>query len=164
MRVRSPRKLRNPPKRGELHAVIDETAALFHRLRWVGDQIYGDVGRSGARRGILRGLVRYGPQTVPALARTRFVSRQHVQEVVDGLLDAALVERCTNPRHKRSPLVRATKRGEAIVHAMDRTDARILAEVARMISRRDLEITARTLRAVRGGFERSARWLGLIVE
>ena len=59
----------------EVLAAVDETIALFHRLRWVAEQIYGPAGRSTARRGILRGLVRYGAQTVPALARARGVTK-----------------------------------------------------------------------------------------
>jgi DNA-binding MarR family transcriptional regulator len=156
MGARSPRKLRRPPARDQLRAVVDETIALYHRIRWLADRMHGDEGRSSARRGILRGLVRYGPQTVPALARKRFVSRQHVQEVVDGLLGAGLVERLPNPRHARSALVSATARGEAFVRSMDARDARVLARAGGGISGRDLEVAARTLRALRAGFERAA--------
>jgi len=158
MRPRAPRKLRKPHVRGELRAVVDETIALFHRLRWVAEQIYGDEGRSTARRGILRGLVRYGAQTVPALARTRSVTRQHVQEVVTALVADRLVELVPNPRHRRSRLVRATARGQALVQRMDDTDDRVLIAVGMDLSTRDLEITARTLGAVRKGFELGTRW------
>jgi len=158
MRPRAPRKLRKPHVRGELRAVVDETIALFHRLRWVAEQIYGDEGRSTARRGILRGLVRYGAQTVPALARTRSVTRQHVQEVVTALVADRLVELIPNPRHRRSRLVRATARGQALVLRMDDTDDRVLIAVGTDLSTRELEITARTLETVRKGFELGTRW------
>lgn len=162
MRPKSPRKLRKPPERGELRAVIDETIALYHRLRWVAEEIYGQEGRSTARRGLLRGLVRYGAQTVPALARARSVTRQHVQEVVDRLEESGLVERIENPRHARSPLIRATRRGEALVQKMDEVDARVLVAAAGAISERDLAITLRTLRSLRSGFELGARWRGAV--
>ena len=158
MRSRAPRKLRKPHARGELRAVIDETIALFHRLRWVAEQIYGDEGRSTARRGILRGLVRYGAQTVPALARTRSVTRQHVQEVVGALVADGLVELIANPRHRRSRLVRPTARGHALVLRMDDTDDRVLIAVGAELSSRELAITVRTLSAVRRGFEVGTRW------
>ena len=157
-----PRKLRRPPPRGQARAVVDETIALFHRLLWVAEQIYGAAGRSTARRGILRGLARYGPQTVPTLARARFVSRQHVQTVVDALAAERLVARRDNPRHARSRLVVITERGLGLVRAMDEIDARVLASATGGIDARDLEVTARTLKAVRNGLELSARWRAAI--
>ena len=155
---RPPRVLRSRRRAGELRAVVDETIALFHRVRWVAELIYGDEGRSTARRGILRGVVRYGPQTVPTLARRRHVTRQHVQEVVDGLIEDGYVELVTNPDHARSRLVRATAKGTALVKRMDDIDAKVLAAAAGAIATRDIEITVRTLRAVREGFEDTARW------
>jgi DNA-binding MarR family transcriptional regulator len=158
VRSRAPRKLRKRHVRGELRAVVDETIGLFHRVRWVAEQIYGEEGRSLPRRGILRGLVRYGPRTVPQLALARSVTRQHTQEVVDSLLAEGLVELVPNPAHARSRLVRATARGAAIVARMDDTDARVLIAIGDGLSTRDLAITVRTLRAVREAFEDEARW------
>jgi DNA-binding MarR family transcriptional regulator len=158
MRSRSPRKLRHRHQRGDLRAVVDETVALFHRLRWVAEQIYGDEGRSTTRRGLLRGLVRYGPRTVPALARTRSVTRQHVQSVVNVLLAEGMVELCDNPRHARSRIVRATAAGEVLVRRLDEIDARVLAAAAGDIPVADLRITVATLARMRAGFEQAARW------
>jgi len=158
MRVRSPRRLRKPHARGELRAVVDETIAFFHRLRWVADQIYGEDGRSTARRGILRGLLRYGPQTVPVLARARSVTRQNVQPVVDALVEDGLAELRPNPAHARSRLVRITPEGEALVREMDLVDERVLGAVGAGLPLRDLEITVSTLRTLRQRFETGLRW------
>ncbi len=158
MRARAPRKLRKRHVRGELRAVVDETIALFHRLAWVAEQIYGEEGRSTARRGVLRGLARYGAQTVPQLAKARSVSRQHVQEVVDRLRAEGLVELLENPRHRRSKLVRATPRGEAWVRRTDEIDDRVLYAAAGHLQRAELEATLRTLKAMREGFELTPRW------
>lgn len=158
MRSRAPRKLRKRHNQGELRAVVDETIALFHRVRWVAEQIYVEDGRSLPRRGILRGLVRYGPRTVPQLARSRTVTRQHTQEVVDALVADGLVELVPNPAHARSRLVRATARGTAVVAQMDEVDVRVLAAIRGDLSLRDLAITVRTLRAVREAFEDEPRW------
>jgi DNA-binding MarR family transcriptional regulator len=162
MRSRAPRKLRKRHVGGELRAVVDETIGLFHRLRWVAEQIYGSDGRSTTRRGILRGLVRYGPRTVPQLARARSVSRQHTQEVVDRLGASGLVELVANPAHARSRLVRATRRGAALVARMDEVDARVLVAIGNGLSVRDLAVTARTLRAVRECFEDEALWRAVL--
>jgi len=144
-----------------MRAVVDETVALYHRMRWIAEQAYGEKGRSTARRGILRGLVRYGPQTVPALARVRLVSRQHVQEVVDVLRADGFVELRANPAHKRSPLVCPTPRGERLVQEMDALDAAILGSIGDAVSARDLQQTARTLQRLREAFE-VGRWRRLI--
>jgi DNA-binding MarR family transcriptional regulator len=155
---RAPRRLRKAHERGALRAVVDETVALNHRLQWVAEQMYGDDGRRATRRGLLRGLARYGAQTVPALARARSVTRQNVQPVVDALLAEGLVVLADNPAHARSPLVTITARGARLVRLWDVADARVLAAVGRGLSAADLEITARTLRAVRERFETSLRW------
>lgn len=142
-----------------MRGVVEETIALYHRIRWVSEQVYGEEGRSTARRGILRGLVRYGAQTVPALARARSVTRQHVQEVVDALIEHDLVSLEANPAHKRSLLVRATSAGEALVREMDEIDNRVLSTVSDAVSIRDMELTVRTLRTLRNAFEvQSSRW------
>jgi DNA-binding MarR family transcriptional regulator len=150
--------LRKRHVRGELRAVVDETIALFHRVRYVAEEIYGIEGRSVARRGILRGLVRYGPRTVPQLALARSVTRQHTQEVVDKLAADGLVELFPNPAHARSRLVRATRRGAAMVIAMDDVDDRVLRAIGGGLSGSDLAITVRTLRAMRERFEDDTRW------
>lgn len=106
----------------------------------------------------MRGLARYGAQTVPELARARSVTRQNVQPVVDALLAEGLVALADNPAHARSLLVAITARGERLVRRWDEADARVLAAVGRGLSAADLEITARTLRAVRERFETSLRW------
>jgi DNA-binding MarR family transcriptional regulator len=156
VRLRAPRRLRKVHDKGQLRAVVDETIALFHRLRWVAEQIYGPDGRSTARRGILRGLLRYGPQTVPVLARARGVTRQNVQPVVDQLVREGLATLEDNPEHARSRLVRVTDAGAALVTEMDGIDARVLERVGADLPPRDLEATARTLKALRERFE--SRW------
>jgi DNA-binding MarR family transcriptional regulator len=126
--------------------------------------MYGDDGRRATRRGLLRGLARYGPQSVPELARARSVTRQNVQPVVAALLAEGLVVLAPNPRHARSPLVTVTPQGEALVEAWDRADARVLAAVGRGLSREELEITARTLRTLRERFETRLRWQSALPE
>lgn len=158
MRSRAPRRLRKRHHLGELRAVVDETIALFHRVRYVAEQIYPPGGRSTARRGLLRGLVRYGPRTVPQLALARSVTRQHTQEVVDRLVADGFVELVPNPAHLRSKLVRVTRKGIALVTAMDEVDARVMVAVGEGVPRAELARTARVLRDVRERFEQDAIW------
>lgn len=66
---------------------------------------------AGGEWGILRVLVKDGPQTVPEMARSRPVSRQHCQTIANALEAEGYVEFVDNPKHKKSKLVRATKKG-----------------------------------------------------
>jgi DNA-binding MarR family transcriptional regulator len=155
MPIRRPRRLRKRHLAGELRAVVDESVALFWRVRYIADLIHTAGGRSETARGVLRGLVRYGARTVPQLALARSVTRQHTQEVVNGLVADGLAELVANPAHRRSRLVRATRRGVAVVAALDDADARTMAEVGAQlaVSRAELATAVRVLRDVRERFE-----------
>lgn len=160
MSKRAPRRFRKTPK-SDLRAVIDETIGLSQRLIWVADQLHRDLSGASLRpvqRGILRGLVRYGAQTVPELARTRSVRRQSIQPVVDELAAQGLVELVRNPEHASSKLVRVTAKGEAIVARMDRMDQRALAAAGAGLTAEAIATTAETLRALRQRFETTLRW------
>jgi DNA-binding MarR family transcriptional regulator len=160
--VRTPRRLRKRHAEGDVRAIVDETIALYHRLMWVADQMHGKDGGGSAGRGILRGLLRYGPQTVPDLARARSVRRQTIQPVVDALAAEGLVELVENPAHARSRLVRITSPGVKIVERMDRLDHRVLSAVSAGLTAKDVAITASTLRALRSRFETTLRWRPLV--
>jgi DNA-binding MarR family transcriptional regulator len=143
---------------------VDETIALFRWLSWVSEQLYGDDARGAARRWVLRRLTREGPHTVPALARARRQRRQSMQPVVDALVADGLVRWRDNPAHARSRLAVITARGRRLVSGLDAIDARVLRAVSRDVSTSDLECTARTLRALREGFELEPRWRRAIAE
>ena len=155
MATRRPRRLRKRHRDGEVRAVVDEAVALFWRVRYVADQIHTTGGRSETARGVLRGLVRYGARTVPQLAFARSVTRQHTQEVVDGLLADGLVRRVANPAHARSYLIEPTARGVAAVAALDAADERTMAAVAARMQVTGIELATaiRVLRELREGFE-----------
>ncbi len=155
MATRRPRRLRKRHIDGEVRAIVDEAVALSWRVRYVADQIHGAGGRSETARGVLRGLVRYGARTVPQLAFARSVTRQHTQEVVDGLIADGLVARQPNPEHRRSYLIVPTARGIEVVAALDAEDARTMTAVGATlkVTRADLAIAVRVLREMREGFE-----------
>lgn len=160
MPTRRPRRLRKRHRDGEVRAVVDEAVALSWRVRYVADQIHTAGGRSETARGVLRGLVRYGARTVPQLAFTRSVTRQHMQEVVDGLVADGLARRVANPAHARSWLIQPTARGVTVVEALDVEDARTIAAISAQVpgTRAELAVAIRVLRAVREAFEAGV-WL-----
>ena len=137
-----------------INAVIDETVALFHRLRAVAELVHEQGELSAGRRGILRSLDRLGAQTVPQMARARPVSRQHIQGLVNQLADEGLVEFSDNAAHKRSHLVRLTPKGKALVEHMNALEAQLFSEWQLDLPPARLFETAATLHTVREALER----------
>jgi DNA-binding MarR family transcriptional regulator len=88
-----------------------EVAQCFFRLRAVGQRT-GFITNWGAGAfGFMRSLELIGPLTVPQIAQMRPTSRQRMQRLADELADEGLVEFIDNPRHRRSKLVRLTRKG-----------------------------------------------------
>ncbi|MBO0759263.1 MAG: MarR family transcriptional regulator [Bradyrhizobiaceae bacterium] len=88
-----------------------EVAQCFFRLRAVGQKT-GFITNWGAGAfGFMRSLALIGPLTVPQIAQMRPTSRQRMQRLADELTAEGLVEFIENPRHRRSKLVRLTRKG-----------------------------------------------------
>jgi len=102
----------------KLQCLFGETGRLFQTLKQWGDALHEGLGLTAATRGILDALLLGGVATVPRIARDRGASRQHVQQQVDTLLERDLVERRSNPNHKRSSLIALTDKGRALVENM----------------------------------------------
>jgi DNA-binding MarR family transcriptional regulator len=147
----------NPQKLKALESVFDEVRLLFHTLRAAAEELHGGTSITVPMRGVLEGLLRAGPQTVPALARARPVSRQHIQAIVDELLSQKLVETQKNPAHKTSALIVLTEKGAACIRRMKEREQRGLMECKLEVSEKNLACAAETLRVVRNVFN-SRQW------
>ncbi len=141
----------------DLDRLLGETAALFHRLRFVAEELHHDGENTAGRRGLLRDLAQRGPQMVPQMARARPVSRQYIQSLVNRLEKDGFVELIDNPAHRRSRLVRLTRAGKRYVEAVARREARAMQRARLPATRAELRAAADTLRRVREFFE-SAAW------
>jgi DNA-binding MarR family transcriptional regulator len=98
--------------------LFSETRVLFHALKqWV-EAFHRELPVTVAMRAVLELALLGGPATVPEMARARGVSRQHIQQQVDALLERELVARRENPAHKRSSLIALTDRGRALIQNM----------------------------------------------
>jgi len=94
--------------------LIIEIVATFFLLRAEGMRI-GVVSSSGEGYwSVLRLLKVNGAQTVPQIARYRYVPRQSVQKLANEMLEDGVIELVNNPAHKRSKLLRLTPKGEAV--------------------------------------------------
>lgn len=151
MRENSPApEAHGPPLRQAILAV----RRLFHVLAGTADRAHADLGITASMRAVLETLHERGSRTVPQVAREQVVSRQHIQVVVNGLLEAGLVECHDNPDHLRSPIVRLSAAGTRACEAIRRREARLLAELAKKIPGADLKVTLKTLYAMESGLNR----------
>lgn len=108
------------PLQASAQDVLDLSVAViefYFRIEAVTEATAG-FAQAGGEWGVLRLLVKGGPQTVPEMARSRPVSRQHCQTICNGLEAQGLVEFIDNPKHKKSKLVRATRKGRERFEAM----------------------------------------------
>ena len=90
-----------------------EVAQFFFRIRAVGQRTGLITSWGGGAFGFMRSLALIGPLTVPQIAQMRPTSRQRMQRLADELAAEGLVEFIDNPRHRRSKLVRLTRKGDA---------------------------------------------------
>ncbi len=128
-----------------LDGTVRAIRACFNRLKLVGDQLHQDIGITAAMRGVMENLDDDGPQTVPDIARTKQVSRQHIQILADQLAEAGMASFKDNPAHKRSSLLSLTAKGTRTFTAMKKKEVEVLGDLARDLSERDLALTLRTL-------------------
>jgi DNA-binding MarR family transcriptional regulator len=144
-------------------SLVGETVALFYRLRVVAEQIHQQGETSGPKRGLLKWLEKFGPQTVPQIARSRPASRQYIRTIVNQLISGGYVSLVRNPAHKRSPLVQLNQRGRDHLSLMSRQEEALLSRLRISLAPQELQKAASVLQKVRSHFE-SAEWNRLVEE
>jgi DNA-binding MarR family transcriptional regulator len=135
-------------------ALFDETRLFFHALKRWAEALHQDRGLSVPMRAVLELLLRAGPQTVPEMARARGVSRQHIQQQVDSLLNRFLLERRDNPAHKRSPQLALTDKGRALIQDMRVEELDELAQIQVGVSDHAVREATQVLGAWRTALQR----------
>jgi len=139
--------------RDQVELLTREIRACFNRLRTIGDGLHGDAGLTTAQRAVLETLTEQSRQTVPQIARSKRVSRQHIQTLVNALAQAGLVATIPNPDDRRSPLVRLTVSGELAYRAIRRREADAFDNLTRALSGCDLDAALNTLAALRAALD-----------
>jgi DNA-binding MarR family transcriptional regulator len=123
-----------------------EVAQFFFRIRAIGQKTGLITSWGGGAFGFMRSLALLGPLTVPQIAEMRPTSRQRMQRLADELAAEGLVEFVENPKHRRSNLVRLTRKGEARYRELS---ARFLAMASTMgaeLSEADIRKTTAIVR------------------
>ena len=125
---------------------VESLRTVFFALRSISADMLAGLDVSPAERGVLKDVEEEGPQTVPALALARSVSRQAMQKTVDRLAERALLTVEPNPRHQRSPMLALTPAGRKVLADIRTLERRMLAGVELPVSDAELRRTTRALR------------------
>ncbi len=116
--------------------------------------VYRDLGVTGAMKQVLVRVAASGQRaTVPQLARSEGVSRQHVQTLADRLADRGLIVFEPNPLHARSPLVILTPKGRAVVETLRECEDGLVGELASELPS-DVATALAVLRRLNAAFHR----------
>ena len=134
--------------------LFQDAEALFQAAKRWSDTLHSEVGISPAARRLLDILLIGGPAPVPSMARERGVSRQHVQQQVDALLEHGLVRRQGNPSHKRSSIIALTDKGRAMIQNMRAEELHALSRMQVGVSDHAVKEAAQVLSAWRAALQR----------
>jgi DNA-binding MarR family transcriptional regulator len=118
------------------------------------DALRHDVGITAAMRAVLEALYEHGTQTVPQIARSKKVTRQHIQTLADKLLANKLIASEENPKDRRSPLLRLSEHGETVVERMRMREVRVLTEMSHALDDCDVDVALTTLDTLRTYLEK----------
>jgi DNA-binding MarR family transcriptional regulator len=136
--------------------LIDQVRLTWHVTVRAAERLHGDEPVTLGGRAVLEFLAQRGATAVPEIARARQVTRQHIQALVNGLLELRLVARADNPAHRRSGLVQLTLEGRKAIERMKRRERRFFDALELQARPDDLRQAAATLRAVREALGRGA--------
>jgi DNA-binding MarR family transcriptional regulator len=127
-----------------------EVAQCFFRIRAVGQKTGLITSWGGGAFGFMRSLALLGPLTVPQIAQMRPTSRQRMQRLADELEAEGLVEFIDNPKHRRSKLVRLTRKGDGRYRELKARLLAIASTLGAGLSERDVRRTTEIVRQVSG--------------
>jgi len=128
-----------------LTRMIREVRTCFNQLRTLSETLNADLGIQPSMRAIMESLTGNETRTVPDLAQERGTSRQHVQKVINGLLDRDLVRSKENPEHKRSVIYMLTPKGEQIFTEIRLREAAPMRSLSETLSQADIHAAAEVL-------------------
>lgn len=133
----------------DAEALLAEVNALSICVNRVGRGQGLAGGLPSAAYGVLQVLKRYGPQTVPRIARRRSTSRQNIQILINRLRSQGCVDLTSNPAHRRSALVTLTSRGRTLLTQGGAVYGQMLETLTSHISASELAGAMRLLNGIR---------------
>ncbi|NNC99786.1 MAG: winged helix-turn-helix transcriptional regulator [Gammaproteobacteria bacterium] len=112
-----------------LNQLIYESRLFYQSLLAIDEQIKAETGLTLRMRTILEYLLRFGPSTVPNIARSNSVPDQRIQSQVNQLVKKSLVKVQGNPASKLSPLTVLLPEGLKAITEMKAREAGIFAKL-----------------------------------
>jgi len=119
---------------------------IFRGMARVAGEALQPLGISAADRAVMEFLYPDEALSVPEIAASYDVSRQHVQVTVNSLSAKQLVEHRPNPRHKRSDLIRLTAKGKALFEDVRKQDSALIDSLFKGLSPSQLAATRKILK------------------
>ena len=139
----------------EIETLLNEVRLLYHRMVQVAEEIHSDEPVTLGMRAVLEFLLKNGPTTVPEIARSRFVTRQHIQTLVNELRAGDFVTLEDNPSHRRSSLVTLTGEGARMIRRMRRREDQLYRDTDLGLNPEQLAASTHALKEVRDALGRS---------
>jgi DNA-binding MarR family transcriptional regulator len=126
----------------DLAPLVGRIPRLYSLLKALSDDMHAEIGITTGMRTVMSALSAEGGRTVPHLARELGFSRQHIQSVINEMLDAGLVTAVRNPSHRRSPLLALTEEGRRRLRMIMERETQYWTRIAPAVSH--LELAAAT--------------------
>lgn len=136
----------------EAYGLTHQIRTLFNKMAGVIDTLHVEDDITSGQRAVLE-VLESEPKTVPEMARERRVSRQHIQLLVNELLERELIETRVNPAHKRSSLIARTEVGTSTFDAMRCKEAIILQHISDVVSADELKVARKVLSEIHTVFD-----------
>jgi DNA-binding MarR family transcriptional regulator len=133
-------------KAKKLYSVIRDIRLSFNLMRAWADQMHQDLGVNASMRAVMESVAGGDERSVPDIARSRGVSRQHIQVIVNSLTKANLIKTRNNPDDKRTFLVSLTNHGEIVFSEIQNREAVELKRLSKIFSTDELNVTQSALR------------------
>ena len=121
---------------------------LFRALSNKANENLEGMGITVADRAVMEFLYPDKTLSVPEIAELYKVSRQHIQQTVNSLLDVGLVKTKENPSHKRSPLIMLNAKGRELFGDIKKKEEEIIKVLFADISRDNIKVTQNTLQSL----------------
>lgn len=128
------------PKGAAVTELILTVLLANGRLLRSGDILLRDLGLTSARWQVL-GSIAESPKTIAQIARDFELTRQGVLWVVQSMVKDDLLERITNPDHKRAKLIRHTNKGKEIYQEVIQRQREWSNNIALYFNKEELDIS-----------------------
>jgi DNA-binding MarR family transcriptional regulator len=142
-----------------MQALIIEIISTFFLLRAAGKHLGAVTLSDGGYWGLLRSLKGEGAQTVPQIARSRPVSRQHIQKLANEMIVEGVIEWVENPAHRRSKLLQLTPKGEIVLQQLNGQIEQEAVLLSENVDVEELQVAVSVLHQLRGKLKTQLRIL-----